>query len=321
METLKYNGKDQKCLTDAHVERLAQALLSNDKYEGPVEIESNNLSDLAVLALAEVLRKPKNGNITKLNVSHNPAFTHKAGEYIGQALLDNVGNCKLERLELTGVCLAEQGLLRVIDAANKTESLEKLDVGVLTDSGLMLLATRLAGNKHLSELTFSETEDHQCYWSTEARQMFCDLLKSSTQLKHIRAKFQDCNKHNVETKLFQEEIEFYTEQKSKNKKKARNFEDRMRSCDQEAMFQQMLEYLEKKEKNQKMPVRKFYNNSFGQILNDAIFALKKKQLKSTGEEAAELQYHQGQIKFVADYILGKLPAGEMTIIDDPVHSD
>jgi len=38
----------------------------------------------------------------------------------------------------------------------------------------------------------------------------------------------------------------------------------------------MFEYLEKKELNGNMPVRKFFNNSFGQILNDAIFALKKK---------------------------------------------
>ena len=35
----------------------------------------------------------------------------------------------------------------------------------------------------------------------------------------------------------------------------------------------MQEYLEKKDKNQKMPVRKFYNNTFSQRLNDAIFAL------------------------------------------------
>jgi hypothetical protein len=39
-----------------------------------------------------------------------------------------------------------RGLLRIIDAANKTETLEKLDVGVLTDDGLMLLAERLTGN-------------------------------------------------------------------------------------------------------------------------------------------------------------------------------
>ena len=83
----------------------------------------------------------------------------------------------------------------------------------------------------------------------------------------------------------------------------------------------MLDYLDSKSKNAKMPVRNFYNNTFGQILNDAIFALKKRQSKSTGEEANDLQFHQGQIKFVADYILNKLPAGEMTVIEDDQDSN
>lgn len=54
----------------------------------------------------------------------------------------------------------------------------------------------------------------------------------------------------------------------------------------------MLAQLESKSKNKNMPVRNFYNNTFGQILNDAIFALKKKQSKAKGDEAIELQYHQ-----------------------------
>ena len=49
----------------------------------------------------------------------------------------------------------------MIDAANKTPSLEKLDVGVLTDGGLKLLAQRLADNTYLSEISFQETQDHQ----------------------------------------------------------------------------------------------------------------------------------------------------------------
>lgn len=55
----------------------------------------------------------------------------------------------------------------------------------------------------------------------------------------------------------------------------------------------MLSQLESKSKNKNMPVRNFYNNTFGQILNDAIFALKKKQFKAKrhGEEDIELQYH------------------------------
>jgi len=95
----------------------------------------------------------------------------------------------------------------------------------------------------------------------------------------------------------------------------------MRSCDEEETFKTMLKYLEEKGKNAKMPVRNFYDNTFGQILNDAIFALKRRQTKSTGEEHIELQHHQGQIKFVADFILNKLPAGEMTVIEDEEESN
>ena len=42
------------------------------------------------------------------------------------------------------------------------------------------------------------------------------------------------------------------------------------------MFESMLNMLEKKKSQKKMPVRKFFNNTFGTILNDALFALKKK---------------------------------------------
>jgi len=38
----------------------------------------------------------------------------------------------------------------------------------------------------------------------------------------------------------------------------------------------MLELLEQKSTQKKMPVRKFFNNTFGTILNDALFALKKR---------------------------------------------
>jgi hypothetical protein len=37
----------------------------------------------------------------------------------------------------------------------------------------------------------------------------------------------------------------------------------MDSCDPSHMFENMVRYTEDKEKNEKMPVRKFYNNTFG----------------------------------------------------------
>lgn len=66
-----------------------------------------------------------------------------------------------------------------------------------------------------------------------------------------------------------------------------------------------MELVEKKDKIKKMPVRKFFNNTFGTLLNDAIFALKKKQSKEP--ENFDLFTKKGSVKFVALYLLDNLP--------------
>lgn len=66
--------------------------------------------------------------------------------------------------------------------------------------------------------------------------MFCDLLKSSTLLKKVKAKFQDCNRKSADAEDFENEIEFYTTQKKTQMRKEQGFDDRMRSCNQESMF-------------------------------------------------------------------------------------
>ena len=60
--------------------------------------------------------------------------------------------------------------------------------------------------------------------------------------------------------------------------------------------QEMVHLIENKEEHEKMPVRKFFNNTFGTLLNDAIFALMKKQEKSKSNAIFTMQ---GSIKFVA----------------------
>lgn len=71
------------------------------------------------------------------------------------------------------------------------------------------------------------------------------------------------------------------------------------------MFHNILALIETKEQQKRMPVRKFFNNTFGTLLNDAIFALKKKQSKEKDNEAIFTK--QGSIKFVAMYLLDNLP--------------
>lgn len=75
------------------------------------------------------------------------------------------------------------------------------------------------------------------------------------------------------------------------------------------MFEHMLKLLEDKDKNHKMPVRKFYNNTFGTILSQALFLLKKKQAKFGNHR--EYFTCEGMIKFVAFHLLDNLPDGEV----------
>jgi len=212
VEKLNYKGNKEESLTDADVQQLAKALCKNNKFFGKLKLDKNGISDLAILAISEVLRKPNFQNIKELSLEGNPALTCKAGEYIGQAMIDNCNQMKLKELNFEGIDLGQRGLVRIIDAANKTPSLEKLNVGVLTDNALLMLADRLKDNKHLLELKFEETEDHQQYWSRDSQQAFCQLLKEGTQLKKIKAKFQKCNwKQKAESKDFIDELEFYTD--------------------------------------------------------------------------------------------------------------
>lgn len=74
------------------------------------------------------------------------------------------------------------------------------------------------------------------------------------------------------------------------------------------MFESVLKMVEKDSKKEKMPVRKFFNNTFGTLLNDAIFALKKKQSKNQSHDF--LFTKKGSAKFVAEYLLENLPTHE-----------
>jgi len=62
----------------------------------------------------------------------------------------------------------------------------------------------------------------------------------------------------------------------KEHKSESDMNERIESCSNDRMFQNLLELIENKEDHEKMPVRKFFNNTFGTLLNDAIFALMKK---------------------------------------------
>lgn len=175
-------------LTCNDVGMLADAIEYNKVFFGELDLKKQVLTDISAMHIGRILRSGQ--HLSKLDISqrHTCKFTHKAGEYIGQGILDNP-ECGLTKVEFEGIYLGESGLQRIIEACNDCKTIEKLDVGIITDTGLKLLAKHLKTNEGLEEIYFHETEDHQKYWSKEAMQDFADLLKSCTKLKKVRAKF------------------------------------------------------------------------------------------------------------------------------------
>jgi len=88
----------------------------------------------------------------------NNNFTSKAGEYIGQALLSNP-NYPLKVLSFHNINIESIGLTRLIEAVNGNSNIKRLDIGVLTNEGLTHVASILAPNQSLEELTIEETDD------------------------------------------------------------------------------------------------------------------------------------------------------------------
>ncbi len=308
-------------LSCSDLSRLADAIQGNDKFVGPLNLENQPLTDISGLHIGRILSRGH--NITKLCLAQKPSkckYTHKTGEYVGGAILKNP-ECGLVKLDFKGIYLGESGLQRVIEAANDCKTIEKLDVGVVTDSGLRILAEQLKPNCSLEELTFAETEDQQKQWSGEACAQFAGLLREHTKLKSVKAKFAEERGGLEGSRAFKHEIEFYTEQKDQVKKKEKKMRERMQSCDTDHMFETMSKHIENTDKNEKMPVRKFFNNTFDQLLNDAIFALQKTKSKATGHQALQLQFHAEQVKFVANYLQNKLPEGELAPEEQPEPDD
>ena len=60
-------------------------------------------------------------------------------------------------------------------------------------------------------------------------------------------------------------------------------EERVESCAHDHMFKNLLNLIEEADEHDKMPVRKFFNNTFNVLLNDAIFAMLRKQQKTKNQ--------------------------------------
>lgn len=253
--------------------------MGNKEFAGPLDLSGNNLTDLAVLHLSKVFTEEGAGQITKLNLANNN-FTTKAGEFIGQALTGNP-TYQIFKISFKNLCLEEDGLVRLLEAVNANTNVLKLDIGIITDHGLRILADSLKNNTSLEQLVFEETSHPQKNWTSLGRKMFTQMLQHCTQLKKVKANNRRALNEEEEAagKVFKHEIDYYTQMKSGYKKKEKDSKARHESSNPSQMFDHLLKMLESKDKNSNMPVRKFFQNTFENRLNDAIFDLKRAQSK------------------------------------------
>ena len=130
------------------------------------------------------------------------------------------------------------------------------------------------------------------------------MLKDHKNL--IKVKFDSAK--DSDNSNFKREIKFYVKKIKKSHKIQDDIEERKDSCANEHLFKNLLDMIENKEEHEKMPVRKFFNNTFDTLINDAVFALKKNQRKSNNSQMYTLQW---QIRFVAQFLQDNLPENEL----------
>ena len=75
----------------------------------------------------------------------------------------------------------------MLEAVNANLNVLKLDVGIVTDKGLRILADYLEHNNSLEQLVFQETSHPQKNWTDFGRKRFTSMLRDHTQLKKVKA--------------------------------------------------------------------------------------------------------------------------------------
>ena len=66
----------------------------------------------------------------------------------------------MKYISFTGISLEDIGLTRIIEAVQGNSNIKRLNVGILTNEGLMTVSRLLEGNLSLDELFMQETKDH-----------------------------------------------------------------------------------------------------------------------------------------------------------------
>ena len=266
MDELQYGSHS---LTDESVAQLAEALEGNTAFKGAISLNSNHLSDQAVLALGHAFMKTF--EISGLDLAYNN-LTDKSGVYLSQLL---PSSRRLKELTLTGCSLEVVGLQRLLEVLPATR-LESLDIGLVSDKGLRLLAKHIGKSQTLRHLTFQEGEQ----WSEDAKTGLLLVLRENERLLSCEAACEDETPH----------FDFVGELHALCERNRRLFlEDRATKYRQDLLnpkhfSEQTVERIE--HSLQHLPVRAYMDNTFGTLLNDGLYELYKARLRDQTQNTA-----------------------------------
>lgn len=184
LDSLNYSGQE---LRDSDLKELSDALKLNTTFSGKILISSNYITDLGILHLIQALSDSK-AVITDLDVSYND-IRDRAGVFIGDYLRKKQS---LTVLRLTGCYVEMDGLVRIVENLMSNKIVE-LDVGVVTDAGLDLLAKALGKNESVLYVAFQEKEEQQ--WSDAAKNRFLAALRNNRVIQNCNVSCSDNELH------------------------------------------------------------------------------------------------------------------------------
>lgn len=187
---------------------LAEALSkNNNEFSGPLNLSDNGLTDLSALYIS----KAEFNGITSLDLSKN-SMSSKAGVFIGEALI-NKPTYEIEELNFKEINLGEVGLRRILEACNKNGNIEKINIGIVGNKGLALMAELLVDNTTLKKVKFEE--DPQERWEEVAEKAFTEMVAKNIFITKFKLKPIDEEKSD----LFLKEVKFHCKRTKKELKK------------------------------------------------------------------------------------------------------
>lgn len=128
---------------------LKQESVINKPGEAGLYLSNKLLTDLEVLNLTRDLQTAEK-KVDELDLSYNN-LKDRSGVFIGNLIASGY---KLKKLKLTGCSIEKDGVQRIFESLHTNSPLKEIDIGLITDFGLNIIAKYVPRSEKLKRLAF-----------------------------------------------------------------------------------------------------------------------------------------------------------------------